>query len=347
MKANPNEPMTCDLFEAAVLDELYGELTPKTSAAVLAHAARCERCGALIRGLHATRIVAALPLAEAPAGLEERVVEAISRDGSGVERRPRRERPTLRRMSASPLLALAAGAVLVAGGAALWLRREETSVATGTVQGQVAIAAPAAAASSAAPEPMQLAVAEPPSEPPETTRSPEVPTARQLLLAKPSRAAMPKAATELALADKTFAATPPALAPAAPAPAAAPAMRARSTESVDVLGETPYVAADPVGRPTESPARSSGSDAVAELQAARHTRDAEGCAAALPLFERIARGASGSPNGYAALFDSAMCHEATGDYSGARARLEVLSRVEAYRSRAREELVRIGAQPGR
>jgi hypothetical protein len=69
--------MDCEKFETLLIDELYGELDEVTSAAVRRHAAGCARCGALLSGLRATRKVAALPVEEASADLEDRILSAV------------------------------------------------------------------------------------------------------------------------------------------------------------------------------------------------------------------------------------------------------------------------------
>jgi len=67
----------CEKFENLLIDELYGELDEVTSAAVRRHAAGCARCGALLSGLRATRKVAALPVEEPSADLEDRILSAV------------------------------------------------------------------------------------------------------------------------------------------------------------------------------------------------------------------------------------------------------------------------------
>jgi hypothetical protein len=340
--AKPHDPMTCERFDAVVLDELYGELAPADSAVIREHAAECERCGALLRGLRATRTVAAVPLEEPPAGLATRVVDAIASQRSVVGRRARTG-PTRRgRLPAGAVLALAAGFVLFVGWAGLWLHRGQPPFATTISREPVPMAA-VAATPSAVPEPVELAAAEPRSEPSAGPHEPETPQPQRRAVANPARVGSPKAATELALADRTFAAAPPpAAAPAAAAGAGVGEIKAPAARAARSSGPPEATAGAEQAPP---PAR--GSDSSTDLRAARQTRDAEGCAAALPLFDRIAHGAAGTPNGFAAVFDSAICHEAIGDYPGARARLEVLSRVDAYRARARDELDRIAGQGGR
>ena len=349
MKAKRDEPMNCDRFEALVLEELYGELPAKASAQVGCHAAECASCGALLRGLRATRVLASPPLDEPPAGLEGRVIDALAGGGSGIGIPRRRGSTSIRAWSASYVVAMAAAFVLIAGGAALWSRRQTAPIAGATVPGQVTAAEPVAALPSAPSEPMEVAAAERPSESSQATRAAASPRAQPRSQAMPSPTGVPREAAELALGGRTFAASPPKPAPAAAAEAALPAGRARAAApaAVDALDEASASKAEsPSARP-DAPSRPAEPDVLSELAAARHTRDAQGCVAALPLFERIVERGPGSASGYAAMFDSAICHEAIGDYSGALARLDVLSRVDAFRARAMNEMARLGARPKR
>src|SRR5579864_3230582 len=81
--------MDCEKFEAAMLDELYGELDELTSAAAKRHIAGCARCSARLGGLRATRRVAAVPLVEPPSDLEERILRAAERAWMAAPPRPR------------------------------------------------------------------------------------------------------------------------------------------------------------------------------------------------------------------------------------------------------------------
>src|SRR5258708_30071719 len=81
--------MDCEKFEAAILDELYGELDELTSAAAKRHVAGCARCSARIGGLRATRRVAAVPLVEPPSDLDERILRAAERAWTAAPPPPR------------------------------------------------------------------------------------------------------------------------------------------------------------------------------------------------------------------------------------------------------------------
>ena len=103
--------MDCEKVEAALMDELYGELDELTSASVKRHVAGCANCLALLGGLRATRSVAVVPMVEPPVGLEQRILDAAAR----VSPPP------------TPLRRRFAGALSVAGG---WAMRPQTAMAT-------------------------------------------------------------------------------------------------------------------------------------------------------------------------------------------------------------------------
>jgi hypothetical protein len=68
--------MDCEKMESLLLDELYEELDEVTSAAVKRHVSGCSRCASILHGMRATRRLAALPMEEVPAGLEDRIMAA-------------------------------------------------------------------------------------------------------------------------------------------------------------------------------------------------------------------------------------------------------------------------------
>jgi hypothetical protein len=68
--------MDCEKFESTLLDELYDELDEVTSAAAKRHVAGCARCASRLSGLKATRRMAALPIVDPPAHLEDRIFAA-------------------------------------------------------------------------------------------------------------------------------------------------------------------------------------------------------------------------------------------------------------------------------
>jgi TolA-binding protein len=68
--------MDCEKFDQVLIDALYDELDELTLAAAKRHADACVRCHAAWSGLKATRKIGVLPLVEAPAGFEARVLAA-------------------------------------------------------------------------------------------------------------------------------------------------------------------------------------------------------------------------------------------------------------------------------
>jgi hypothetical protein len=83
------------------------------------------------------------------------------------------------------------------------------------------------------------------------------------------------------------------------------------------------------------------SDPNADLWAARSVREGQGCRAALVRFDRVARRAAGSPVGWDALLEGALCYRAIGDFNNARTRLTALLGVDSHRDRAQAELDRL------
>lgn len=145
--------MDCEKFESLLIDELYGELDEVTSAAVRRHAAGCARCGALLSGLRATRKVAALPMEEPSADLEDRILSAV-REQQKVLPFKARASSVLSRAGAwamRPQTAMAAVFLLVIGTSFVLVqsRSKEMRAASSNAEGtpMVQAAAPAATAS--------------------------------------------------------------------------------------------------------------------------------------------------------------------------------------------------------
>jgi hypothetical protein len=90
------------------------------------------------------------------------------------------------------------------------------------------------------------------------------------------------------------------------------------------------------------------SDAVGgELGTARSLRDTRGCRAAVARFDDIARRSAGTPAGWQALLDGAICYRLMGDNASAQTRLDALLNVDSYKERARTELGKLDrAQQG-
>jgi hypothetical protein len=336
--------MDCDKFESAMMDELYGELDEVTSAAVKRHLASCGRCATLFGGLRATRRVAVMPKVEPPPGLERtilnhadnalrvvpfrrRVAQAVSVAGSWAMR---------------PQTAMAAVSLVMLGASVLLLRGRSSRAPasaemTVTQEGTPAPAAPSTAPLGAAtdlapPPPMggPLASNERAGEakaaaPPVAAGGPaqEPPTAipRARAFAKAPPPSLGAEATKASPARDLAIAVAPVATPVAAWPGAA--QGARSAPAA------PAERGDP------------GDGAVSDLATARSLRDTRGCRTAIARFDEIARRSAGTPVGWDALLDSAMCCRFIGDNAGAQARLNALLNVESYKERARIELEKL------
>jgi hypothetical protein len=329
--------MDCDKFESAMMDELYGELDEVTSAAVKRHLASCGRCATLFGGLRATRRVAVMPRVEPPPGLERsilnhadnalrvvpfrrRVAQAVSVAGSWAMR---------------PQTAMAAVSLVMLGASVLLLRGRSSRAPASAEMTVTQEGTPAPAAPSTAPLGAATDLA-PPIGP----------------LASNERAGEAKAAAPLVAAGSPAQESPTAIPRArAFAKAPPPSLTAEATKASparDLAVAAAPVAASPGaaqgGRSaTAAPAeRGEASDvAGADLATARSLRDTRGCRAAIARFDDIARRSAGTPVGWDALLDSAMCCRFIGDNAGAQTRLNALLNVESYKERARIELEKL------
>jgi hypothetical protein len=95
---------------------------------------------------------------------------------------------------------------------------------------------------------------------------------------------------------------------------------------------------DEATRAFDSPAPA---DPNAELLAARSVRAEKGCRAAVTRFDRLSQRAPGTPPGWDALLEGALCYRALGNFNEARVRLSALLRVDSHKDRARAELERL------
>jgi hypothetical protein len=82
-------------------------------------------------------------------------------------------------------------------------------------------------------------------------------------------------------------------------------------------------------------------DANAELGAARAVREGKGCRNALARFDNVARRAAGTPPGWDALLEGAICYRGVGKFDEARVRLTGLLKVDSHKDRAQAELDRL------
>ncbi len=338
----------------------------------------CSRCAALAAGLRATRRLAAVPLVEVPAGLEDRILRA-AREAQKVvplRRRVARVVSVGGSWAMRPQSAMAAVFMVMLGTSLLLLRGRSSRApasaeVTVTEHGTPAPAAQPAAAPIVAAAPDTAASAS----------APIVAMAARVAEPKPAAAApagMPQAADQPiddlraakasgraparddegqtpslnAGAGGGFAAPPP---PAAPAAAAGGAVASQSyARQAAEEAPSPFDAAlrlyqsgrfDEAARAFEPLA---AQDVNADLYEARSIREGKGCRAAVARFDRVAQRATGTPPGWDSLLEGALCFRSLGDFGNARVRLTPLLSVDSHKDRARSELesTRAGAGSG-
>jgi hypothetical protein len=337
--------MDCEKFETAMLDELYGELDELTSTAAARHVAGCARCAALLGGLRATRRVADVPRVESPAGLEERILKAAGRvtATAPLGRRMARSVSIAGDWAMRPQTAMAAVFMVMLGTSMLLLRGKSSRAPASaevrvTEQGTPAPVGPGASAA-------------PPIKAEGYAAAPVVSARRSSLEAKgiaaPAVPAPPPAlpppvdlAPESKAAPGGFAAAPP---PAANAGAGA--ARAAAADEGETLA--PFDAALRLYQSARYDAAAHAFDALspgdpnADLWAARALREGKGCRSAVARFDKVAQRAAGTPPGWDALLEGALCYRSNGDFGSARARLTALLPVDSHKDRARSELDRL------
>jgi len=328
--------MDCEKFEAAILDELYGELDELTSASAKRHVAGCARCSARLGGLRATRRIAVVPQLDPSDDLEDRIFRAIERAQSQPAP-PRRLAEVVSLAGAwamRPQTAMAAVFLVMIGTSVLLLRGTSprapaSSEVTVTERGTPAPAASGAAhQATAAPADLEQReraavaaspVAEkqpwalPPSSPP-----PQVPA----MGGGPPPAAQP--APRVAV-ESNFAQPPPALSNDDLFNTALRSYRAGRFD--EAAREFDAIAPSDLNAP--------------DLWAARSVRDGKGCRAAVGRFDKTAQRYRQASPGWDALLEGALCYRALGDLTTARARLNALLGVDSHKDRARAELDRI------
>jgi hypothetical protein len=365
--------MDCEKFEAALMDELYGELDELTSAAMKRHAAGCARCASLLSGLSATRRLAAIPAVDVPAGLEERIL-AAAREAQKVVPvhvpMPRRGGGVLSmagRWAMRPQTAMAAVFLVMVGTSVLFIsgkasRAPASASITVTEQGS-----PAAQVAAAASAPATTA-----------TPSPEPYGAPASLDKTPTPAASMAIARADSLRDETApraapggkgyagaASTPPkdddglamngpraAMSPA-PTAAAAPMVAGgggdlggvAATEKKVSSPSSPIAAAIQTYQAGRYDDATHAFDALAPdpnaaLWAARSVRESKGCKAALARFDQASQRGAGSPPGWDALLEGGLCYRSLGDLGNARLRFAALLKVDSHKDRAQAELDR-------
>jgi hypothetical protein len=301
--------MDCEKFESAMMDELYGELDELTSAAAKRHIASCARCAALVGGLRATRRVASLPIVAPPAELEERILTA-ARDTQKVV--PFRKR--------------VANVVSVAG---RWAMQPQAAVAVVffvMLGGSVLLLRPASAPKSSAALSPPVTVTE------QGAPAPEVSAMPTAIAAAPAASATSGADHDFIedrrarTKSEAYASNEKAMAPP-PVADQGPMMMKGAAGAVaggrgGGLGDL-----QPQGVLPED-----------DLAAARVAKATKGCSAALAAFDRAIDRGNGTPVGWDALLEGALCRRNVGDLAKARFYLSRLLNVDSHKARARDEL---------
>jgi hypothetical protein len=373
--------MDCEKVESAMLDELYGELDELTSAALKRHIAGCARCAALLSGLRATRRLAALPLVEPPAALEERILRVASetRPVLPLDRRFAHMVSLAGNWAMRPQTAMAAVFLVMFGTSVLLLRGKSSRAPASASITVTEEGTPAPVACVAGLPPPEPVAASPTTASSQLTPTPRPTEAKPVVAAATGspadsplgalrpRTAAAKAATaadeERAVDSPTASAAPAGMAYGAPAPAVAPGAGAAGAAAAAVHADSPQRAfatapAAPDAQASFATALSayragrfedafrafdalSTSDPIADLYAARSLRQGRGCRASLERFDRVAVRAPGSTPAWDALLEGAYCYASVGNVGQARNNLNRLRSVDSHRDRAQKELDRL------
>lgn len=340
--------MDCEKFDRIVLDLLYEELDELTAAAAKRHMEHCARCRAIGSGLRATREVGALPLIDAPEGLELRILEAEQRATQllPIGKRLGRGLSLLAGYAMRPQLAMAALLMLMIGSSLFFLRGRPSNV-VGVISVERGV--PAGDIETVPVSPVELS----PSEPVAQRLAPAAPAAHA-----PAGAARPD--DGLARRDRIARGE----AASRPLDLGSGAADARSSGSLALPGaasddkfaegaepivdsEASYdsaMAAYRDGRYTEAQRRfnaiasqggpHAGNAALYEVQALRMV---SGCPTAAPRFESVHTRYPGSVGNDAA-WQAADCYRSMGNLASARRNYEQLATDPSYKSRAKEAI---------
>jgi hypothetical protein len=316
----------CEKFDRVVLDLLYEELDELTTAAAKRHMEHCARCRDIGSGLRATRQIGILPLVEAPAGLEQRILEAEQKARARLPVRQRfgRAVSVMAGYAMRPQLAMAALLLLMIGSSLVFLRARpgERDHVRVTERG-----VPESEAESVAVVPI-----------PERARAGESNEhgAAPEQEAKRDRGAAP--------ADE------PAPATAAPGGDKEKVATAEGTTADTDAGTGDAVFDQAMtdfraGRYGEAQknfdqvASAGGGNAPsAALFAAQSVRKDSGCGAAAPRFESVSTKHRGSNVGNEAAWQAADCYRALGQVEDARRNYKLLVGVAGYAERADQAL---------
>jgi len=343
----------CEKFDRIVLDLLYDELDELTTAAAKRHMEHCARCRAIGSGLRATREVGALPLVEAPEGLELRILQAEERATQllPIGKRLGRGLSLLASYAMRPQVSMAALLMLMIGSSLFFLRaqpgdREHVLVTERGV-----------------PETDNETVTILPkkAEAPEPARASPVATL-------PAPSPRSDLAARRATASEAKGDAPPAAAPAPAAEQYAAAPRFEASRGGSALGassddkategsaepntdsDASYDAAMAAyrdGRYSEAQHRfdeiaSLGGPhaANAALYGAQALRRVSGCPTAAPRFEEVHTRYPGSVGSDAA-WQAADCYRSLGDLSRARQTYDQLASDPSYKARAKEAIAEL------
>lgn len=293
--------MTCEQFEDAMMDELYGELDAAGSDALAEHAAACESCAAKISKLRSTRNALGALVVTPPEDMESRILAAAAAAEAAMsmppampsnvvalpfaqhgremapppgQKPPQEGSAKVFAFLSKPQLAAAAVVILVLGAAAFTtmsvsMKRSSPMAASEADNAPAAVAASAAQAPMGAPAPAATA----------TT-----------IVAQEESSPMASAAAP------SFATPPPAAAPA-PAPTmAGGALAFNSDPNADgpamkkARPATKTVHAPPPAQPAPAAAAKAPADSKegGSFESAKKLADAGRCAEALPTLEALA-----------------------------------------------------------
>jgi Putative zinc-finger len=365
--------MDCEKFESAMMDELYGELDELTSAAAKRHVAGCARCSALLGGLRATRRVATVPLVDPPADLEDRILAAVKEAQKVVPfgRRVAHAVSVAGSWAMRPQTAMAALFLVMIGTSVLLLRGKARApvgadvrvTEQGAPAAEPAPAASVATVTTTADLPMSSAAPMAGLTRAIEAKPVATATAAPADLAEegrgyargPAKALAGKDKDDQNIASADNASAPGGLGntlpPAAPTAAAggAPAQfgqaaQAQLEKKAETSPMTSAIQAYRGGRfddATHAFDALAPSDPNAELWAARSVRESKGCSNALARFDKVAQRAGGTPPGWDALLEGALCYRAVGNFNNARVRLSALLKVDSHKDRAQAEIDRL------
>jgi tetratricopeptide (TPR) repeat protein len=363
--------MDCEKFDQVLIDALYDELDELTLAAAKRHADGCPRCQAAWSGLKATRKIGILPLVEAPAGLDERIMAAAREAQRNVAwpKRLGRAVSWAGNYAMRPQAAMAAILLLMLGSSVIFVRakpdrRNAASEVRVTERGvPVSAAAPpppppapmvaneerSAAAGSLAAAPSGRGLREPAAEPEqkiaradksEGFAEPPVARARRGAEFATAPSDSPQPAPEVALGEAARASDMASTGGAAPSKGAA-MQKDAYTSALDLYGAGRYAEAEKAFR--QVAASDSKNAPQAALFAAKSAEAAFGCGKAAPMYEAAASRYGATTPGAESLWGAANCYKAIGSLDKATIFYNELRKVAGYRDRAEAELASLRA----